>query len=882
METFFHSAGLSPSHMKFRLVIFLIICGSFSVQLVGQAVGDSSEVPLVEETWALEESNFRDRLWLKGAADNALRSGLSAIAVGLYSELLESATEEDVFFHEVELNRISAYISLGDLQEARSALIQYRGERDSRWGLRQALIQYFQNRAEAAFESLEAVELEELVYDEIAWYYLVSGLLESSVVRDSEDEDSLLNQARNAAVSREQRAQIDLIVYRAILLASGDVSDNALMRLKTDADSEINRGSRSGIQFAKEYAIALYGRDRSGEAIDVIRETIPLIREADWDLRDELLLLQGLISGKNTAEGRRAFERLLTLGVTGENQERALLELVSAAESEAEIQQFLAFTEELKSEGNLGELKEKVLYGRAQLLYRLGDYEESEAECEALMQGNTDEELRESTLRLLALIAFQRQRYRTAAGVLIQLGDLVATEEERSRINLLVADCFFLAEDYQNAAKSYETAFEQRVEGRGHILFQWVLAELESGNLSVAAEHLELVREDPSIVAVEKWKALWNVLTTLQKSNRMGEAYALLSSWLTPESLDDLPPSLWARLLWFRCQLSLKVGDFESTPTLAGEVYAVLSEHSDQIDESLGKEIVSLTQVLEGQALIFNGREDEGLELFESIRSEFPDTRAAAQSYLAEARHLASQNLKVDAQQKLIELADTYRDSDLAPVALYEAALHALSRGTEATYNEANQILNRLADYYPEHPLVFYGRLNQSNLLRSFNRFGDAEEVLVDLLRSFPVHPDRTQVSMARAECILAQTGISQGRLDQAIGIFERLTELPDSPQDLRIEAAYKWAFAYQRRGNDDRVIQIYWLSINQFLSEEGAAVRMGATGRYWMSRTVISLGEALEQSGELESARTVYSFISDYSLPFNNLAEGKLNRLGQ
>jgi cellulose synthase operon protein C len=285
---------------------------------------------------------------------------------------------------------------------------------------------------------------------------------------------------------------------------------------------------------------------------------------------------------------------------------------------------------------------------------------------------------------------------------------------------------------------------------------------------------------------------------------------------------------------------------------------------------------------LEGQALVFAGRVEEGLELMETVRRDFPSTRAAAESYLAEARYYASENLMVEAQRRLIELADNYSGSELAPVALYEAAFYTLSRGTDSTRLEANLILNRLADNYPEHPLVFYGRLNQGNLLRSFNDFGGAEVIFERLLLAFPNHKDRAIVEMALAECILAQTDTSISRLDQAIGKFERLAELPDLPIDLRVEASWKWAFSYKRRNNPERVNQIYWLAINQFLINEDKSEELGPTGRYWMSRIVISLGESLEELGDVESAKRVYSYIGQRGLPFNNLAEGKLSRLAQ
>ena len=860
----------------------LMVAWAWSPVLSGEQAGGADAItPLISKVEAEAVEAEHRRSWERAAADSALRMGLGNIAIGFYDILLEEADVADAERHEMELNRITAFISLGRLEEAKAALGEYRGKRASRFHLRQALVGYFLGEEKAAGAALELVDGEALLREEMAWSFLIRGLLQRKT-RGAEEGDAILERARQAAVSTEQRAQIDLIIYRTSLLESGRISPGQLQLLEEEMESQILQGNRVGYQFAKQYAVALNAAGRPEEAVESIRETLPLILEVDYDLRDELLLLQGILSGRTTEDGRGAFRRLLSTGVTTDLRLHALHSLVASATTPEDIDAFLFYTNELPLAGLPGVLKDQVLYSRAQLLYRIKDYEGSENECQTLLAENPETELRESTLRLLVLIAFQRQRYRTAAGFLIQLGELVATEGERNRIQLLVADCFFLAEDYRNAADSYGVAIEQDQSDRGVILFQWVLSEIKSGNYKKAIEHMGAFKEDVGVDPVQKWRALWNLLSAMQRVGEYSEAYHLLSEWLTRESREALPVSLWVRLLWLRCQLTLKTGRYDTTPAVAGEVYRALSEAKGQLDEDLGIDITSLTQVMESQALVFSGREEEGMELLAAVRRDFPGTRAAVQSIFAEARYFASRNLMVDAQQRLIQLADTYPESELAPVALYEAALHALTRGTDSTMREASLIFERMADHYPEHPLVFYGRLNQGNLLRSFNDFGGAEQVFEQLLIAFPGHKDSAVVLMAQAECILAQTDTSLVRIDQAIGKFERLAELPDLPIDLRVEAAWKWAFAYQRRNNPERVVQIYWLTINQYLIEEDHARELGPTGRYWMSRIVISLGEALEGKGDLESARRVYALIAERGLPFQSLAEGKLGRMGQ
>ncbi|QXD23844.1 tetratricopeptide repeat protein [Opitutia bacterium ISCC 51] len=837
-------------------------------------------VPLVEEKDLGAERAGNLRLWQEAAADNALRSGLASIAIGLYDQLLVGADGEDPRTHEMELNRISSFIALGRMEDAEQALSSFQGNVDSRVTLRQALVSFFNSNFEDAEDGLEEITIEDLKEYDLAWYYLLLGLIEKR--SENEEGDSLLNRARLLSVSPEQSSQVDLIIYRSLLLNGDILDEDDLEDLKTKMDEGLASNIRAGYQFTKEYVIALYLSDRFSEATQAITQTLPGISEANYDLRDELLLLLGIIAGYDSTIGADAFRDLVSVGVVTELRLRALRELVSVASSVEEIDYFLNFTDTLDQGQFPQELANQIFYNRAQLLYRKGDYEASGTDCEALLQRNPDVELRESATRLLVLIAFQRQRYRTASGLLIELSNLVVDPDEQNQLQLLVADCFFQAGDYGDAAESYGIAIQQVGANRGGILFQWVLSEIRAGNLEEAGRHMESFKTDGSLDPVQKWRALWNYLTALHSAGEQDKAFDVLNSWLTQDARDLLPVDLWIRLLWFRCQLSLQTGNYQATPILAGEVYAGLTAAEGAIDPATGIDVSTLTNILEGQALIFAGRQEEGLELMETVRSDYPSTRAAAQSYLAEARYYASQNLLVEAQRRYIELADNYPGSELTPVALYEAALNALNRGTDATRLEANQILNRLAEEHAEHPLVFYSRLHQGNLLRRFNDFGGAEVVYDRLLVDFPQHKDKHIVEMAQAKCILAQTDTSQARLDQAIGRFERLAELPELPIDLRVEASWMWAFSYDRRSNPDRVVEIYWLAINQFLLDADQSDLLGPTGRYWMSKIVISLGEVLEEQGDVDAARRVYSYIQEFGLPFNSLAEGKLSRLAQ
>jgi len=457
------------------------------------------DMPLVSEQEQTREDLASQFLWKKEAADNALRSGLSGIAIGLYDRLLEEADEDLPITHAIELSRVSAYISLGRMEEADQALREYRGAVNAPYALRRAWVSFFSGESESAENTLEALSEEALSMIDLPWYYLLAGLLD---IEPEGDEAPFLDRAREAAISVHARAQMDLIIYRSALLNSDDLDERDLERLQDNMESEIASGSRIGFQFAKEYAVALSSLDDLDAAIRAIDDALLQVTEADFDLRDELWLLKGVISSADASVSRQAFRSLLRDGVSTDLRLSALQQLASAAFSATDISDFLDFTEQLDKDTLPTPLVNEVLFHRAQLLYRIREFEGSEAECRALLENDPGLELRESSLRLLVLIAFQRQRYRMASGLLIDLSELLEDPEERNRIQLLVADCFFQAGDYNNAAESYALAVEIEGADRGTVLFQWIQSEINNGELEKARMHINAYKNDESIDAM--------------------------------------------------------------------------------------------------------------------------------------------------------------------------------------------------------------------------------------------------------------------------------------------------------------------------------------------------------------------------------------------
>jgi hypothetical protein len=503
-------------------------------------------------------------------------------------------------------------------------------------------------------------------------------------------------------------------------------------------------------------------------------------------------------------------------------------------------------------------------------------------DAQALLEKFPGSPLKPAALGVLLGVAWEQRRYRLAADYATQARAALPPGQTHAQLGVLVAEAWFRAGDFRSAADAYAAVLDERpadVDGGG-LIFQRVQAEIEAGGLDAAQKLIDQLAGDAAFDPVNRWQAEWNLARALEAHDQISAALARVGRLLDVTGAAAPSAELRVRMAWLQARLAFEAGQPEQALKLAGALAVALAGPGGAgVPEELKTQIVSLELLQQAQADFALQRTDEALGLLQKLRTNFPSSDAAVYSYIVEANFYADNNRLVDAQALLTKLADDFHDSPYAPQALYRAADYAERRGQDAYLEEANRLIERLVSEYPQSDLVFYARLKQGGLFRKLNRFGPAQQVYEYLVNNYARHPDALVAQMALADCHSAQAANDPAHAESAAAIYETLSERPDAPAELCVEAGCKFGLLQVQRHQSGEAQKTWWGLANGFLLNQAKSADLGATGRYWMSRTLLELGDSLEQDQKLDQAREAWQLIGKYALPGGALAQARLAR---
>lgn len=836
----------------------------------------AQELWIPEENGAATEMRSEmSRSWKRTAAESALRQGFSAVAASLYAELI-SADSAD----EMRIDYATALIASGRAAEVIPVLEGVDAQDDPAWMLRMALARFQLGQKQEARDLVSRFPPTMLDGNDRAWYFLVSALLLEGE-GEIEAATGYFRQAMELATTPALRVHFELLRMRNLLRQ--DTLDEGLIS-ELRVTERTNLGRRSGFEAGRLLAIRLFQSGRRDEALGIVERQLRTPGVNETGMRDEFLLLLGMIAGPESGRGRLALEQLLIESADTRLQELALQLLTqSALRANNNATAHLEFLATLLDGEIPHPLEDRMLAGRIFIRMKLNEDEAARTDAERILQEHPDSPYAPEALRILAYLSWRADPplYRTAADYLGRLREALPSGSMKTRLGILVADCFFLNGDFLSAADVYGSVLEEvDPETRGQILFQQVLAEISVRRFQAAMDHLDRAAENYSLGAEDRWKAEWNLIDAMKRAGLLEDAFRRLSAVLSEEPAQDLSPALRLRLGWLRAQLTLETGGYEQVPEMANRLLAFLDRQTEGTLSS-GEVAESRAHILllRGEAEFAVGRNQAGQATFQELRDTFPLSGPTILSYLIEARDAAEQQNLTDSQQNLVRLADQFPDSEFAPIALWEAALSAERRGTNDTFREAITILERLVQDYPDHRLVYFARLKQADLSRQLNDFGSALLLYERLLRQFPEHPQILIAQLSRADCLVARGSLSAESVAEGVAAYQRIFERTDISPELRVEAGYKWANAVEQFEGTDAAQPVYWQVYFAMTNDNEVLAKLRSSGRYWLGRTALDFARILENAGDVRSAQRIYREIVARGLPGINLARERILR---
>jgi hypothetical protein len=925
--------------LRFTLATFLAL----GALRPGQVVSQDLPPNLITANAPVSAGDQPDRRALLNLADQALAAGLASTASGFYAQLLADPKLSQQDREYAGLGLSAAYVERTRTAEAKATMKFL--PKSPRKSLREGLIALLENDTDGARAFAAELDVTKLPSHEVAWGHALRWM-----VAGAENDNLNITLAQEAigrtAVSEEQRQRIEVLGYRAMIVA-GKVEPRTISALRDLADDA--KGTPLAFDYARNLALALaHIKDIKGAAKSLADAgKLPPARQAEADL------LAGLILGADTTEGRERLKEAARNPASVSIRLTALRALVAAAdpnpappgtatpdpnktaESKAianEVNDFLL----RRNPGQLAyycprDLKvlDSIHLARAQLMLFAGNREMARQAAEDLLKDVPASPLAREATRTLAIAAWGDGSYRLAATHLTTLAE-VSVDPERTQLRIAAADCLFLAKDFTLAEKAYAALQKDAADTKlsEDAFHQRVLCLLETsddiGAWNRTAEAIEdAARTNRTRTKAPVWSALWSLIEDMRKAQRPADAERLLARLapLTQGAAADFE----LRFLWQRALLAIANNNPAEASRLADAIDRKLTSLTAR---DTSDELTKAVPELRGHAALLKARTSlnagaaKGLDELVDLRRRFGKVPAAAASYLVEGRHLASVGRHAEAQARFEALAKEFQGDaalvEFAALGLYEAAEQAALQAPtdgENKLKDAVELLERFTETYPQHALLFRVSLRRAEILRSLGQFDKSLLVLEGLIRDKPTDPSRPQAEMARADSLfgLAQLRrdrngqLDRQRVSRAAAAYERIAEAwAKDSADMKIEAWYKWALTLVERSRTEsgleagvsrgeaRKVLLRSLGALRDASARVAADTAGklsSDGRLWLSRSVLLMAETCELDGDRAEAAAAYKIILNVNqgqpanqprLPGQATAESKLATLRQ
>jgi len=888
----------------FSRTILAVSALAFATAFVSGADSPTSEKKLSTGTptasvfsSALESKNEASSRFF--SAENALRAGLPSLAEdfankGLAEKNLSNA-ERDRFL----LIRAGAQLSRGDFPAAAGTLAEVTGNSPQK-RLCEAFVAIGQNRMETLPQTLFGLYPEVFPQEERAWFFLARALSEIFLGKTAEAVADFDAAERAATMPAVRERIIFTRSWAEVAAKSGSVPAEALEALKNARDNA--HGTPDFATAAKLYVVALAKSGDRVAATNALRESTPIPAKEIANFA----LLEGLLAddvGSETA--RVAFSRavkarpqrsLQAVAFSGLLQNVVALSRAGKKEDAIiagnAIEKFLS---ELPPDENVSDLE---LFTRSRVAFEIENFLLAEKLSSDLISRFPASPFVQDALRTRANIALHEKEFRRVVTILERLRATNLSEDEKKWTDILVADCNFLSGDYALAAAAYARAESANTlvgDELGCVFFQQAYSEILGGNAASAAKLLDspLAKRVP---AAWTMRTECVVIEALLRAGDLRDAATRAEKFL---ARTDLLPDFRLRILWIQALIALDSADAETALRDADLILEKMAKLDGSESDALrdgASELEARTILLKARAKFLSKAVDEALKLLADLRERYPESRAAADSWLVEGRYFNDSGKPARALVSYETMISRYGEkekfADAVALAAFEAAQAAATLGRP---EDAVKKMEELVSRFPESPLVFYAKMRLADFFRILDDFDSALAVYDGLLATGADNEQMRIVEMRRADTLRAIAARAEtdaisretfsSSLRKAEAAYERLFSLPDQPLSLKAEAGFKQGYATahavpasdEKSSGDVPVVNdsekkaraIYWKTVNETLAtarSRGGAKSLGNAGGYWIARCLFALAESYEKEGDFDSARAIYENISEWS----------------
>ena len=229
--------------------------------------------------------------------------------------------------------------------------------------------------------------------------------------------------------------------------------------------------------------------------------------------------------------------------------------------------------------------------------------------------------------------------------------------------------------------------------------------------------------------------------------------------------------------------------------------------------------------------------------------------------------------------KRFADFAEKWPDDPRAPRAMLWSAKADLRQGEN---QEALKTLAALGNRYGASDVIPEARFTQAKALCNLARFEEAVTVIDSATANFPDSAFTTRALILKGDAIFSLFGTEKSvySVTNALTAYEIAGNRPDATAETRLECNYKSARCLEKGGDAASVAKLYYDNvITPFyaLADKGTVSPQGVS---FYERAAFACARLREQAGEIEGALEILRRIKEYDTPDRAQAEREIERI--